>query len=109
MIRTENGNRRIDFDEYRYMEQDGEFEGRFVWRWKNPRGDLECFFDLDDGRKIRATTWADREYLHMDTFPVGDRCRLEFRRSGSGRRSYLRRVLSRQQEQAAPDPFEECP
>jgi len=109
MRENENQTNQIQFSDYRFMDQEGEFTGRFVGRWMNPSRNLECFFELDDGTKIRATTWRNRKYLNMDTFPVGGRCKLRFRKEGAGRRSYLREVYGVREDFEDFDAMEDSP
>ena len=74
---------------YGYIDEAGVFEGLFVGKTMNEDGTMDCYFLLDDRRKVRARLWLDSAYLGMDITPLGARVRLTFKKAGSGK-CYLR-------------------
>ena len=48
----------IPQDQYRYPEESGSFTGTLTFRcWHRSKPMLLCFFDADDGRKIKLSVW----------------------------------------------------
>ena len=45
-------------NDYRYPEESGSFTGTLTFRcWHRSKPMLLCFFDADDGRKIKLSVW----------------------------------------------------
>ena len=45
-------------NDYRYPEESGSFTGTLTFRcWHRSKPMLLCFFDADDGRKIKLPVW----------------------------------------------------
>ena len=82
-----NGN--IDIEEYQYINGDGSYEARFVGRRMGENGTLMCYFDLADGRKIKAMTWKNRKYKGLDRMPLGSLLMLHFYYAAKSGRNYL--------------------
>ena len=48
-------------NDYRYPEESGSFTGTLTFRcWHRSKPMLLCFFDADDGRKIKLSVWWQR-------------------------------------------------
>ena len=73
-----------------------DFEGTVIVtvvckRWGNKRN-IFAYCDLDDGRKLIASAWSDKNYLGLADLPVGGNAILEFQRISNGR-VYLKKVV----------------
>lgn len=58
IIRTRERRAAAPFDDYSYPERAGEFIGTLTFRcWHRNKPMLLCYFDTDDGRKLKLPVW----------------------------------------------------
>lgn len=58
IIRCKADRDAASMDDYRYPEESGSFTGTLTFRcWHRSKPMLLCFFDADDGRKIKLSVW----------------------------------------------------
>ena len=58
IIRSKEGWQAAPLEEYRFPEEGGSFTGTLVYRcWHRNKPMLLCYFDTDDGRKMKLAAW----------------------------------------------------
>lgn len=75
----------MQLDMYEFQEDEGVFEGTLVLkRWGKSRNVL-AYVELDDGHKIMCSAFSNKEYFGIPEMTEGDRIRLTFKKSRTGR------------------------
>ena len=72
----------FDLSQYNFIRREGEFEGVLDMKnWGRLKGSLLGCFTLDNGKKIKAYGWKDKNYYGLDRIPIGSRVRLRFQKN----------------------------
>lgn len=82
----------IEYDEYKNVEEEGEYRGRLVGKRWGKKRNLIAYFELNSGEKIVGYAWNDNEYLHLNEMKNGTAVRLRFVTSTKSGKTYLREV-----------------
>jgi hypothetical protein len=61
----------IDFDEYVFAEEAGMSKGRLVAKMWGRKRNLISYYEMEDGRKLKFSTWYTQDYLWIDKIPIG--------------------------------------
>ncbi len=75
----------IDFNDYHFMDEVGEFRGRLDSKMKGKNMNMIANITLTDGRKITAVAYSDTDYLGLRDIEVGSDVIVEFEKSKNGR------------------------
>ena len=90
----------IRFSEYTFMKEEGTFRAVMDYKgWGN--GCLTGYFTFDDGRRIFASAFQDRNYLGLTDIPMGAAVELTFKKAKTNNNIYLRRVTLPDEQPAA--------
>lgn len=75
----------IDFKEYSFMDEEGEFSGRLDSKNYGKSHNIIANITLTGGRKITAGAYSDTEYLGLKDIEVGSDVIMTFEKSRNGR------------------------
>ena len=81
----------FDSRNYHFITETGTFTGYLDLKVWGKRC-LECFFTIEDGRKIVACTFPEADYLGLADIPIGTNLRLTFEETVRSKRIYLRKA-----------------
>ena len=81
----------FDGRDYKFPDFEGTYNATIVCkRWGASRN-LIAYCIMNDGRKVIATGWSEKNYLGLADIPVGTQVKLTFQRISPGK-IYLKRV-----------------
>ena len=75
----------IDFNDYSFMDEEGEFEGKIDTKNYGKKNNIIINVTLTDGRKITAVAYSDNDYLGLKEIEVGSNVTMTFERANNGR------------------------
>lgn len=71
MTNTQLAQTGINFDDYIFAEEAGIAKGRLVAKMWGRKRNLVSYYDMEDGRKLKFSTWYNQDYLGIDKMAVG--------------------------------------
>ena len=71
MTNTELAQTGINFDDYAFAEEAGTAKGKLTAKMWGRKRNLVSYYDMEDGRKLKFSTWYNQDYLGIDKIPVG--------------------------------------
>ena len=76
----------IGFDTmaYSFPIEGGVFIGALTAKCWGTKRNLTCYFDLDNGDKIKLNTWWEQNYMDIDILPVGTSVKLTMEKNKKG-------------------------
>ena len=82
----------FDGRDYKYADFEGDVTGVLDCKRWGSKKNLVGYFTLDNGQRIIAVAWAEKNYLGLADIPTKSRVRLTFRNSSTGK-TYLKSVI----------------
>lgn len=81
----------IRLDDYSFNDEEGTFTARLDGKRWGKKANLLAYFTLENGKKVVASAWWEKEYLGIDEYKEGTMLTLTCTKSKNGK-VYLRKV-----------------
>jgi len=78
-------NPELELYTYEFQNDEGVFSGVLIAKKWGKSRNLIAYVELDNGRKIMCSAYWSKEYFGFPDIPVGERVRLTFKKSRTGK------------------------